>query len=144
MNRSERVLVLLLRLCGVMLLLAVFAIPLPREWMAAIHEWLGLGRFPDGPLIDYLARSISGLYAIHGGLLFVCAADVRRFRPVILYSVIVGLIFGLTMTAVDFHAGMPLYWSVGEGPFVVIFSAIVLALLRKVEANSTSSVTPDS
>jgi hypothetical protein len=132
-NRTERVLTVLLRLCGAMLLLAVFAIPLPREWMAAIHEWLGLGRYPEGPLIDYLARSISGLYAIHGGLLFLCAADIRRYRPVIQYCVIVGLLFGATMLAIDLHAGMPMFWTACEGPFVVIFSAAVLVMLRNVK-----------
>lgn len=138
MNRSERVLRILLRLCGVMLLLAVLAIPLPRGWMAAIHGWIGLGSYPEGPLIDYLARSISGLYAIHGGLLLLCATDVKRYRPVIQYCVIVGSIFGLAMIVIDLQAPMPHYWTACEGPFVVLFSVVVLLLLRNVKSHSVS------
>lgn len=133
MNRTERILTILLRLLGVMMLFALLAIPLPRAWMAAIHAWLGLGPFPAGPLVDYLARSISGLYAIHGGLLLVCSTDLRRYRPVLQYCLIAGLLFGAAMTAIDFHAGMPIYWSACEGPFVMVFGVVGLGMLRNVE-----------
>ena len=53
------------------MLLAFFAIFLPVRWMAVTHEWLGLGEFPASPLVDYLTRSASLLYAWHGGLLLV-------------------------------------------------------------------------
>ncbi len=79
MNARERTLVLLLYVSGGVMLLAVFAIFLPTEWMATTHRWLGLGEFPASPLVDYLTRSISALYAIYGGLLVLLARDVRRF-----------------------------------------------------------------
>ena len=56
---------------------------MPTTWIVATHKWLGLGDFPDAPITQYLARSISALYAIFGGLVIVVSTDVRRYVPVI-------------------------------------------------------------
>ena len=140
MNARERALILLLRVSGGVMLLALFAIVLPTQWMAATHRWLGLGEFPASPLVDYLTRSASALYAIYGGLLVLLARDVRRFAPVIVYLAVTGLAFGVVMIGVDFAAGMPRYWSVGEGPLVLVLSSVILWLARGIrrDAESTS------
>ena len=139
MNARERVLILLLRVSGVVMLLAFFAIFLPTEWMARTHRWLGLGDFPASPLVDYLTRSASALYAIYGGLLVLLARDVRRFAPVIVYLAVTGLAFGVIMIGVDFAAGMPRYWSVGEGPLVLVLSAVIFWLARSIQPPRGSS-----
>ena len=133
MNARERALVVLLRVSGGVMLLALFAIVLPTEWMAATHRWLGLGEFPASPLVDYLTRSISALYAISGGLLVLLARDLRRFAPVIVYLAVTGLAFGVVMIGVDFAAGMPRYWSVSEGPLVLVLSSVILWLARGIQ-----------
>ena len=61
-------LVIILRFFGVLGCTAVFVIVMPTRWMAAVHEWLGLGEFPDAPITQHLTRSISALYAVFGGL----------------------------------------------------------------------------
>ena len=129
---QERVLVFVLRFSAVVLVAAFPMILLPVDWMAAVHRALGLGQFPASPLVDYLTRSISFLYGYHGILLFIAASDVRRYRPIIVYAVIMGLTFGVVMIAVDLHAGMPLRWIVCEGPSVIVTSVIVGLLLRAV------------
>ena len=139
MNARERALVVLLRVSGGVMLLALFAIVLPTEWMAATHRWLGLGEFPASPLVDYLTRSISALYAIYGGLLVLLARDVRRFAPVIVYLAVTGLAFGVIMIGVDFAAGMPRYWSVGEGPLVLVLSSVILWLARGIRRDAESA-----
>jgi len=140
MNARERALILLLRVSGGVMLLALFAVVLPTQWMAAMHRWLGLGEFPASPLVDYLTRSASALYAIYGGLMVLLARDVRRFAPVIVYLAVTGLAFGVVMIGVDFAAGMPRYWSVGEGPLVLVLSSVILWLARGIrrDAESTS------
>ena len=95
MNARERALILLLRLTGGLLVVAFFAIFLPTEWMATTHRWLGLGEFPRVPLVDYLTRSASALYCIHGGLMLVLSRDVRRFAPVVVYVAMAGIGFGV-------------------------------------------------
>jgi glucose-6-phosphate-specific signal transduction histidine kinase len=139
MNARERTLVLLLYVSGGVMLLAVFAIFLPTEWMAATHRWLGLGEFPASPLVDYLTRSASALYAIYGGLLVLLARDLRRFAPVIVYLAVTGLAFGVVMIGVDFAAGMPRYWSVGEGPLVLVLSSVILWLARGIRRDAESA-----
>ena len=129
---SEKILALVLRLNAVVLLLAFPMMLLPVEWMAATHRWLGLGEFPASPLVDYLTRSASFLYGFHGGLLLVVANDVRRYRGVIVYVVVMGFAFGASMIGVDLHAGLPLRWALAEGPMVMIVAVITGLLLRRV------------
>ena len=58
-----------LRLVGGVELLAVPFVLLPVAWMDAVHDrGLGLGPLPRGPVVEYMARSLSVLYAGHGAL----------------------------------------------------------------------------
>jgi len=43
----RRILVVLLRLAGGITATAFLAVFLPGDWMAAAHQWLGLGEFPS-------------------------------------------------------------------------------------------------
>lgn len=125
MKREERALQILLSVGGVVMLLATFAIFMPASWMSATNDWLGLGPFTESPLVDYLTRSLSLLYAIHGGLLLVAATDIRRYRPLVLYLGIASVVAGVVLTGIDLHAGMPSYWTVGEGPFVTVAGLLI-------------------
>jgi len=132
MSRAERALTLILRLTGAVCMLALVAVVMPRRWMAVTHDWLGVGTFPDGPIVVYLARSLSAFYAILGGALWVVASDVRRFAPLLVYKALTGLAFGVMLLIVDISVGMPWHWTLQEGPYVLIFSAAILLLLRRV------------
>ena len=131
-QRAERLLVLLLGAAGWITLLALPAMLLPTPWMAAAHRWLGLGEFPDSPLVDYLTRSIAGLYAMQGGWMLLVARDIRRYRPLAVYLLGSGVLFGLALVLVDLHAGMPWTWTLGEGPPFAAFCLLLLYLLRSV------------
>ncbi len=128
MNSETRtkVLVFLLRLAGVATLLAFGAIFLPTSWMRATHEWLGLGAFPEAAVTQYLTRSIAALYAMHGGLLLTVSFHVERCRPVIAYLGWANICFGALMVGVDLKAGLPLYWTLAEGPPVAAMGAALL------------------
>ena len=52
---------------------------------AAAHASLGLGPMPQGPLVGYLIRSASALYALHGALALFLSFDVRRYWRVITF-----------------------------------------------------------
>jgi hypothetical protein len=133
MNRHEKILIFLLRLAGGFMLLAWLAILLPERWMAEGHRLLQLGEFPASTLVDYLTRSISALYGMHGGLFVVLSTDVRRYAPVIRFVAVMNLVFGAVVTAIDVHAGMPWFWTWGEGPPIVAMAVAMLWLLRSVE-----------
>jgi hypothetical protein len=71
------------------MLTALVAVVMPYDWMNAIHQRQGLGELPHVPIIGYLTRSISALYALHGALLVFLAGDVRRFLPVVRFLALV-------------------------------------------------------
>jgi hypothetical protein len=120
----------LLRLAGIVMASAFLTILQPVDWMASTHRWLGLGEFPRAPVVDYLARSIAALYGFHGILLLLIATDPFRYRPIVWYVVVMNLSFGLIITAIDVHAGMPIWWTLGEGPPIVGFGIALGLLLR--------------
>jgi hypothetical protein len=126
----QRLLVILLRLAGVVTLSAFLAMFLPAAWMASTHQWLGLGEFPHSPVVDYLARSVAALYGFHGVLLFIIARDPQRFRTIVQYVGVMNVALGLIMVAIDAHAGLPWWWTLGEGPPIVAFGAVILLLSR--------------
>jgi len=134
LNAAERALVALLRLGGVLTGLAILAVFLPTEWMAATHHRLGLGAYPAAPITDYLARSLSAFYAAHGALLFLAASDVRRLRPLVAYVGWFGALFGALLLGIDLHAGLPTWWVAMEGPWVLAIGVVILALERRIES----------
>ena len=83
MTKSDRALVLLLRIVGVGALFALVAVFMPVSWMAATHRCLGLGEMPTGPVVEYLARSVSAFYALMGALCLVLTTDLERYRPLV-------------------------------------------------------------
>lgn len=82
----------LLRLIGASLLLALPAVVLPPSTMDAIHrDALQLGPLPDAVIVQYLSRTASLLYAMHGALMVYVSFDVPRYRPLI---VVLGVLNG--------------------------------------------------
>lgn len=128
MTKHERWLRFLLYFASGPLLLATLAILLPTEWMAATHQWLGMGEFPDRPLTGYLTRSIAAVYAYHGVMLFVLAGDVRRFLPMIRVTGYCDTIFGISVLGIDWYVGMPWFWTLLEGPSLIFFGLTILWL----------------
>jgi hypothetical protein len=134
---AERTLVWLLRVVGGSGLLALPAALMPAEWMRATHRWLGLGEMPDGPVVFYMARSLSGFYAFVSLLLLYLSLDVRLYLPLLRFVALALLPFGLGFLVMDAAVGMPVWWTCMEGPGVVIFGGVMLWLLRRVERGGT-------
>jgi hypothetical protein len=129
---QERLLVVLLRFGGVVTLSAFLAMFMPTSWMESTHRWLGLGEFPSDSISDYLTRSLSAMYGFHGGLLLLASTNVRRFRPIVTYIAVMNVVLGACLLVIDLHAGLPWWWTWGEGPPVASLGIIMLWLLRSV------------
>jgi len=142
MNASEKRLALFLRALGSVCCLAIVAVFMPRAWMAACHQFLGLGVFPDGPIVEYLARSVSLFYALFGAVLWALGSDVRRWGRTIgiLAAVMIGA--GLVMLMIDMRAGMPWYWTGAEGPTVVILGVIMIVLRTRADMAAQAVLAP--
>ena len=124
------VLTTVLRVGGGVLCLAAGAMLLPRETMVAINLWLGLTPLVDTPLVLYLARSTSGLYALRGLSYFIAASDPVRFRPFIVFIGATNVAFGVALGVIGVTAGMPPWWTVLESPFVIGSGILILVLVR--------------
>lgn len=133
MSRAERFLVLLLRLEAAVLLCALPAVVMPTAWMAGIHQGLGMGTLPQGPLVEYLTRSLSLLYAAWAPVLFVLAGDLQRYLPLVKIVNAVRLVFGVALLLLDVRVGMPLVWTWSEGPIVIVLSVVGLLLVGAVQ-----------
>jgi len=131
MNHAERILVILLRAIAVAASLAIVPVFMPHAWMDACHGWLGLGTLPETPIIVYLTRSLSAMYAFHAGLLWIISRDVRRYAAIITYIALAVMVFGAVMLWIDVRAGLPLFWIAGEGPFTIGMGLAILILQRK-------------
>jgi hypothetical protein len=113
---------------GALTLCALPAVFLPTSLMESFHAQLDIGAFPDAPLVQYLARSVSGLYAAFGSLTLVLAYDVRRFAPLVTWWGVTAIVFGLLLFWIDYTANMPPHWTYGECPYLVLTGLAVLAL----------------
>jgi hypothetical protein len=128
MGWAERALVVLLRASAALLLVAVVPAVMPLAWMDAVHRWLGLGELPSGPIVSYLARSLSAMYAVHGALLLYVSGDVQRYLPLVKYLAVLGIAFGAGMFVLDCLVGLPASWIACEGPLIVALGVTVLWL----------------
>ena len=129
---AERWLVLFLRLVGGVCLLALVPLWMPRAWIAAGHRWLGWGPFPDAPVAEYLARSVSALSGFYGGLLVALAADVRRYAPLIRYQAAAIMLLSASGAVVGSRAGLPLWFVGGDAAACWAYCVPTLVLVRRV------------
>jgi hypothetical protein len=125
MTGQDRFLRLLLRIVGTASLLAVAGVVMPYAWMDAIHGWLGMGPLPSDAIVGYLARSTSAFYALLGGLLWVVSFDLQRHRLGLWYLGAAIIAFG------DLLEGMPLFWSLCEGPIDMAVGIVILWLSHR-------------
>jgi hypothetical protein len=119
----------LLAAVGAVEILAFGPAVMPREWMNAGHEWLGLGDLSQAPAIEAVMRQVSFIYGLHGISLCVMATDVVRFRPLIVLMGVTSLIYGIVFLLSDMSLGLPRIWVIGNGGSVLLIGAILLWLL---------------
>ena len=127
----EAALRLLMRAIGVFMLLALPAVFMSADQMAAAHRWLGLGELPEAPIVGYLARSLSLFYVVLGALFLQVAGDLRRHGPIASFLGAAFMAFGVVVTGIDLGVGMPLYWTLGEGPPAFAVGLAMVWLNRK-------------
>jgi hypothetical protein len=116
----------------VALLAALIPAVMPEAWMDRVHRDLGMGVLPKAPIVAYLTRSLSALYALHGALILFLAGDIRRYVAVTRCFAVLGVIFGFGMLVLDLSVPMPFSWTLGEGPMIIGLSCLIGWLARGV------------
>ena len=82
MTKPDKVLVVLMRIMGGSMMLAIIAVFMPDNWLK-----LAVGEVdsnvPVGPLVEYMARGWSAFYFMLGGLIWLFSTDLTRYLPAI-------------------------------------------------------------
>lgn len=127
----KRLLQVILFVTAVAQTFALVGVFMPTEWMATAHQMLGLGSFPRAPIMEYLTRSFSALFALHAGVLYYLASDLQRYRPLVRYSGWAYVVFGVLVQGAVIHGGLPMMWVISEGPGTIMLGAFIVWLERK-------------
>ena len=118
-----------LRLVGSVEMLAFGAVIMPRSWMAATNAALGLPEMPTGPVFDSVMRQVSFSYGLHGVALWFIAADVARYRSLVILTAVGYLLAGPVFLLIDFANGMPISWTGGNGGSCLLIGTLLSGLL---------------
>jgi hypothetical protein len=128
-TQREKLVQLLLRLIGLIVLTALIPMVFPASWIRSLHQLAGLGDFPEEPISWYFARSLSLMYFVHGAIVFALSTDVRRYWPLIRMLGWLNLAIGTCILLIDFNSGMPLWWTALEGPSIFGGGCVLLWLM---------------
>ena len=102
---------------------------LSADELARLKDLLGIaGTLPTEPVVGYLARSASVMYALHGLVVFYVSFDLPRYWTLIRLLAITAIVHGALMSLIDYRVGMPGWWSLLEGPCFAATGAAALAL----------------
>jgi len=138
-NKSELTILVFMRIMGIGGMLAVPAIFFPYSWMNSIHQFMGMGTMPDAPIVSYLARSLSAFYAVLGSFTFYISLDIRRHRSLVrLWALMVSLL-SIVILGIDVTSGMPLSWTLSEGPPTFAVGLTLLWCQRNINSSSAGS-----
>jgi hypothetical protein len=118
----------MLRAIGLLDLLALIAVLLPHSSMSVIHQALGLGAFPEQPIVGYLARCTSIWYASYGLLLWFVSCNVEKYSLLITCLAATMFLQGFIVVGIDVAEGMPDWWIAIEGPCCSSLGAALLLL----------------
>jgi len=131
---ADRALVWFLRLTALTLWPAALAVVMPHAWMNLAHQWLGLSDLPEMPMVGYLTRSLSALYAFLGAACWFLSRDVRRYLPLLKFTASMSFFFGATLCAIDVLVEMPALWTLIETLFLLCWTTTLWWLVRRVAA----------
>lgn len=123
---AKWMLVWVLRMGGVAMLTALVFVFCPFGWMQAIHARAGLGDLAYTPILSYLTRTLSAMYASMGAILLCLSTDVERYRPLIRVIAWIALLGGAGVTILDAALRLPLFWTATEGPFTLLLGLILV------------------
>lgn len=123
---------------------AFFAIFMPLSWMHQTHEWLGLGAPPTERIFEYLARSTSAMYLAHGIIVLYASTNVRRNYSLISVLAWLNVFLGCSLLITDLWAGMPVAWTLLEGPMIVVGALFVHWLLSQTKPLADEQTSTES
>jgi len=119
-----------LRVVGVLAMLAIVAVFMPLSWMASVHESIGMGKMSEGPIVEYLARSLSALYALLGCWIFYLSGRVPEQLGFVRLFGSLFAVFGVVLGWIGFKSSMPVTWVLLEGPPAILLGLWIIYCCR--------------
>jgi len=138
MSRKLVLVAWILRVVGILAMFAIVAAFMPLSWMASVHESIGLGKMPDGPIVEYLARSLSALYALLGCWIFYLSGRVPDQLGFVRLFGALFAVFGVVLWWVGFKSGLPIAWVLLEGPPSILLGLWIVYCCRGGESPTPS------
>lgn len=139
MTPEERRVALVLRILGVVDLCALAAVLMPHSVMQQISLAIGVGELPRAPIVGYLARSASLMYALHGAGVLYVSCDVARYAGLIRWLARLAIVHGMALAAIDYLENLPAWWQLIEGPIYAVTGLTVLALVSRIKFEPESA-----
>ena len=127
---------------GLLDVVALLAVLMPRSLMDLVHQSSGLGPLPEGPIVGYLARTSSLLYGVHGAVILFVATDVRRYAPLVRFLARLAVVQGVTILAIDWFEQLPGWWQAIEGVCLIGIGIGVMAVQKQSERRPESVKEP--
>jgi hypothetical protein len=135
----DKLLAGLLRAVGLVEAAALIAVVMPRPWMNDVHVAMGLGELPPGPVVEYLARTVSFIYGGHGVLLWLLATDPPRYKPLIVFTGVAYLVTAVVFLAINVVTRMPSYWTIIEPAACLVVGGMIVLLVAPVRGDGQKS-----
>jgi hypothetical protein len=110
--------------------------------MDSIYAWLGAGEMPPGAVFESVMRQASFAYGLHGVALWFIAADVVRYRTLVILTAAGYLIAGPVFFLIDLAAGMPGFWIAGNGGSCLLVGILLFGLLWRERASGQADTIP--
>ena len=123
-----KLLIILLRMTGLAMLGGLIFVLCPFAWMQRVHEMIGMGPLTYTPLMSYLTRTLSAMYAIVGSICLLISSDVERYRPLIRLLGIIAIAGGVGVTVLDAMLNLPAFWTLLEGPLTILLGIALIVL----------------
>jgi uncharacterized membrane protein len=135
----EKLLKLLLQGFGICCCIAIVPFLMPTSWMAACHEWLGMGPFPDEAIAEYLARFSAGLCAFLGVLALLLATNVHGYAAIIRLLAISLVVLEIINLLYGLSSEMPAWWIWSDAVGAGGFATAVIYLQNKINSAATTA-----
>jgi len=119
-------------------MLAIVAVFMPLSWMASVHEFLGLRKMPEGPIVEYIARSLSALYALLGCWIFYLSGRVPTQLGFVRLFGVLFTIFGMVLWWIGVKSAMPITWVLLEGPPAILLGLWIIYCCRGADSSARS------
>lgn len=140
---SPRLVAFSLRVLAGFIALNSLSVFLPLTWIDSVLSWSGVGHVPDEMLFQYLLRGAGVLLLAIAVLIWMIAADVVRYQPLV---IVVGMLFlvGAPVSwLIDAFVGLPLWWRLLDAAICVLGGGVpVLFCVWPMKASSNHAPQP--